>query len=55
MVNRNRVIPNLDKVNRLYHHGKAIILLSNKGLIHASEGYIDNLLNCVNNYTNSTK
>jgi len=48
MVNKNDLIPKLDKVSRLYHLGEEIILPSNEWEVHACEGYIDNIIDCMN-------
>lgn len=47
VVNEDDVIPKLDKISNLYHLGEEIILPSNEGEVHACEGYIDNIIDCI--------
>lgn len=48
MVNESDIVPKLDKVSRFYHLGEEIVLPSNDGEVHACEGYVDNIIDCMN-------
>lgn len=47
VINEQDVIPKLDKISNLTHLGQQVILPSNEGEVHACEGYIDNLIDCM--------
>jgi len=44
VVNENYVVPKLDKITKLCHIGKEILLPSDNGEVHACKGYIDNII-----------
>jgi hypothetical protein len=44
LVNENDIVAHLDKWFHLKHFGEEIILPSNQGEVHSGEGYIDNII-----------
>ncbi len=44
LVNKNDIIPKLEKILKFFHFGTEIILPSNDGEIHSCKDYIDNII-----------
>jgi len=44
VINKNDIVPKIDKISSLKHLGKEIILASNENEIHSCNDYIDNLI-----------
>ena len=44
VINKNDVVPKINKISSLEHLGKEIILASNDNEIHSCDDYIDNLI-----------
>ncbi len=47
VVNKQDLVPKLDRISRFHHLGEEILLASNDGEGHGCDGYIDNLIDLV--------